>query len=79
MADHIHTIPVLDALRDNKGCAFCTMYEMLEKASIGFIMSPAYMEDDVRKATNKMGFCARHLAQMYDTQNRLGLALMLPI
>ena len=77
MADHIHTIPVLDALRDNKGCAFCTMFEMLEKNAIGFIMSPAYMEDDVRKATNRVGFCARHLSQMYDAQNRLGLALML--
>ena len=77
MADHIHTIPVLDALRAPKGCAFCVMHENLEQAAINFIMSPAYMEDDVRRATNEIGFCKHHLAQMYEEQNRLGLALML--
>ncbi|MCL2189584.1 MAG: DUF6062 family protein [Defluviitaleaceae bacterium] len=77
MADHIHTIPVLDALREPKNCAFCVMHENLEKAAVNFIMSPAYMEDDVRRATNEIGFCRHHLAQMYEEQNRLGLALML--
>jgi len=77
MADHIHTIPVLDALREPGRCAFCAMYDMLEKAAIQFIMSPAYMEDDVRRETNRVGFCQRHLGQMYAAQNRLGLALML--
>ncbi|MCL2203926.1 MAG: DUF6062 family protein [Defluviitaleaceae bacterium] len=75
--NHIHTIPVLDALREPGGCAFCVMQQNLEKTSVQFIMSPAYMEDDVRAETNRVGFCARHLAAMYDTQNRLGLALML--
>ena len=77
MSDHIHTIPVLDALREPKGCAFCVMHENLEQTSVQFIMSPAYMEDDVRAATNKIGFCRHHLSLMYDAQNRLGLGLML--
>jgi hypothetical protein len=77
MADHIHTIPVVDALREPKGCAFCVMRENLERTSVQFIMSPAYMEDDVRKETNRTGFCQRHLSAMYEAQNRLGLALML--
>ena len=77
MADHIHTIPVLDALREPQGCAFCVMHRKLEASAVQFIMSPAYMEDDVRAETNRLGFCPRHLQAMYDEQNRLGLALML--
>ena len=77
MPDHIHTIPVLDALREPQGCAFCTMYEKLERDSVQFIMGPAYMEDDIRMETNRMGFCKRHLDAMYKEQNRLGLGLML--
>ena len=77
MPDHIHTMPVLDALRDPKGCAFCVMKNKIERDAIHFILSPAYMEDDVRKETNKAGFCETHFAAMYAKQNRLGLALML--
>ena len=77
MPDHIHTIPVLDALREPRGCAFCMMAEKLENDAIQFIMGPAYMEDDVRMETNKVGFCKRHLETMYKSQNRLGLGLML--
>jgi len=77
MANHIHTIPVLDALRDPKGCAFCVMQKKLENDVIQFILGPAYMEDDVRMETDKVGFCKSHLAAMYKEQNRLGLALML--
>ena len=77
MPDHIHTIPVLDALRDPGDCAFCVMLNKVERDAVQFIMGPAYMEDDVRMDTNQVGFCEAHLAAMYAEQNRLGLALML--
>ena len=77
MPDHIHTIPVLDALRDPQSCAFCQMHKKLENDVIQFIMGPAYMEDSVRMETNKTGFCKTHMQAMYKEQNRLGLALML--
>jgi hypothetical protein len=77
MPDHIHTIPVLDALREPQNCAFCRMKNKLEADAIQFIMGPAYMEDDVRMETNKVGFCKSHLDAMYKEQNRLGLGLML--
>jgi hypothetical protein len=80
MRDHIHTIPVLDAFKASKeggGCPFCLMREKLERDAVAFIMGPAYMEDDVRMETNRLGFCAPHLKMMYANQNRLGLALML--
>jgi len=53
------------------------MMEKLERDAIQFIMGPAYMEDDIRMETNKVGFCKRHLESMYKEQNRLGLGLML--
>ncbi|MCL2839892.1 MAG: DUF6062 family protein [Defluviitaleaceae bacterium] len=77
MPNHIHTIPVLDALREPEHCAFCVMHKKLEQDAILFIMGPAYMEDDVRMETNRVGFCKRHMEHMYKNQNRLGLALML--
>jgi len=77
MRDHIHTIPVLDALRNPDGCAFCVMKKKLENDCLQFILGPAYMEDDVRMETNKVGFCKNHMQAMYKEQNRLGLALML--
>jgi len=77
MSNHIHTIPVMDALRDPQGCAFCVMQKKLENDVIQFILGPAYMEDDVRMETDKVGFCKKHLQSMYTQQNRLGLALML--
>ena len=77
MKEHIHTIPVIDALRAPGLCAFCTMKKRLDENAIRFILGPAYMEDDVRMKTNKIGFCKKHMEAMYKEQNRLGLALML--
>ena len=77
MKEHIHTIPVIEALRDPGLCAFCAMMKKLEENAVRFIMGPAYMEDDVRMKTNKTGFCKKHMEAMHKEQNRLGLALML--
>jgi len=77
MPEYIHTIPVLEALRNPGHCAFCAMRDRIDTHAIQFIMGPAYMEDDVRMETNRMGFCETHLTAMYAEQNRLGLALML--
>ena len=77
MREHIHTIPVIEALREPGLCAFCAMMRKLDENAIRFIMGPAYMEDDVRMKTNKTGFCKKHMEAMYKEQNRLGLALML--
>jgi len=39
--------------------------------------SVAYMEDDVRMATNAQGFCKNHYEKLHAAGNRLGLTLML--
>ena len=77
MKEQIHTIPVIEALREPGLCAFCAMTRKLDEDAVRFIMGPAYMEEDVRMKTNKTGFCKKHMEAMYKEQNRLGLALML--
>ena len=77
MKDHIHTIPVLDALREPGRCPFCEMYRSLDEKAVDFIMGPAYMDEDIRNETNEAGFCANHLRRLYAVQNRLGAALLL--
>jgi len=77
MKDHIHTIPVLEALREPGHCPFCMMYERLDKNAVDFVMGPAYMDEDIRDGTNEAGFCTEHLQKLYAVQNRLGLALLL--
>lgn len=77
MDEQIYSIPVNDAFDADSECPICVMYRKLEKDAIDFVMGPSYMEDDVRMETNRTGFCPDHVKMMYDTQNRLGLALML--
>ncbi len=76
MSDKLYTIPVNEAFDVDCECPVCLMYKNLEEAAIEFTLGPSYMEDDVRMATNKLGFCKRHIKKLYGRQNRLGLALM---
>jgi hypothetical protein len=64
------------AAADAKTCPFCEMKDKLEKDSIGFVLGPSYMEDDVRLETDRLGFCRRHYDLLYAEQNRLGLSLI---
>ncbi len=77
MAEKLYTIPVNEAFEQDCECPVCLMYKNLEEAAIEFTLGPSYMEDDVRIATNKLGFCKRHVSMLYGRQNRLGLALMM--
>jgi len=54
------------------------MKDGLEHSIIHTLMGPsvAYMEDYVRTETNRAGFCGRHYKALYESKNRLGLALM---
>lgn len=77
MKEQLYTIPVNDAFQKDCECPVCSMYQALEQDAVNFTMGPSYMEDDVRMETNQIGFCTRHIKQLYRHQNRLGLALML--
>jgi len=77
VAEQLFTIPVNEAFDQDCECPVCHMYQVLQQNAIDFTMGPSYMEDDVRQATNKMGFCEKHIKLLYKNQNRLGLALMM--
>ena len=77
MKEQLYTIPVNDAFNEPCECPLCKIYDNLEQESIDFMLGPSYMEDDIRMETNKTGFSTKHIKQLYDRQNRLGIALML--
>ncbi len=77
MKEQLYTIPVNDTFNEPCECPLCKIYDNLEQESIDFMLGPSYMEDDIRMETNKTGFCTKHIKQLYDRQNRLGIALML--
>lgn len=77
MKEKLYTIPVNEAFDMDCECPICAMRKILETDAIEYTMGPSYMEDDVREATSRLGFCEKHLEQLYKNQNRLGLALIL--
>ena len=77
MKEVLYTIPVNDIFSTPCECPICEMRRRLEQDSVEFAMGPSYMEDDIRLTTDKIGFCERHMQQMYDFENRLGLALII--
>lgn len=77
MKEQIYTIPVMDGLRSDSECPFCAMRKALEDKTIAYVLSPAYMEEDVRGETNRLGFCPIHLKTLYEQGNSLGMALMM--
>lgn len=77
MKEQLYTIPVNDAFKSNCECPLCKMKKELERNAIEYTMGPSYMEDDNRAMTDEMGFCEKHISDLYGEKNRLGLALML--
>lgn len=75
--EKIYTIPVTDAYRHAVDCPICYMYEELERHKIDFLFDTAYMENDIRLETNKLGFCEKHYVMIDHETNRLGIALIL--
>lgn len=77
MKEKLYTIPVNEAFESECECPLCSMRKKLENDAIEYTMGPSYMEDDIREETSRLGFCEKHLNQLYQNQNRLGLALIL--
>lgn len=77
MKEQLYTIPVNDAFSKECECPICAMYSELETNSVQFTMGPSYMEDDIRAMTDEMGFCEKHMRQVFKVENRLGQALIL--
>ena len=77
MNKNIATFPLTEAFRAGDECPFCNLERSAEQHAISFILGSAYMEDDIRAATDSTGFCRHHYKMMYDYGNRLGSAWIL--
>jgi len=77
MKEKLYSIPVNDAFEEDCECPICAMRKVLEDNAIHYTMGPSYMEDDTRAMTDAMGFCQRHVKDVYNMENRLGMALVL--
>lgn len=79
MKEKIYTIPLTDAFKAGGECPFCFVERQLEQHTIDFVLGSgaSYMEDDVRAATDKAGFCRTHYKKLYEYGNRLGTGLIL--
>lgn len=77
MKEKIYSIPVNDAFGSECECPVCAMYKTLEDNAVEYTMGPSYMEDDTRAMTDENGFCRRHMQMIYESGNKLGIALIL--
>lgn len=77
MKEKIYSIPVNDAFRADCECPVCAMYQTLDDNAVEYTVGPSYMEDDTRAMTDENGFCRRHMQMIYESGNKLGIALIL--
>ena len=77
MKEHIDTIPLWEAFRENCECPLCRLHSLNETNYREYFMGASLMEPDVRVETNKKGFCGKHYQKMFPRKNRLGMALTL--
>ncbi len=77
MAEKIYSIKIKEAFEERCGCPICSLRNLLEADEISRILGAAMMEPDIRKETNKKGFCKVHLERMFAGGNKLPMALML--
>jgi hypothetical protein len=76
MRYHLETIPVIDAYQAQSECPLCDLKRQVEQSCLERFLGESVMEPAVRIEVNKKGFCGPHFAEMFQMQNRLGLALM---
>ena len=75
MRYHIQTAPIWDAFKENDACPLCKLYARTEQRLVKQYTGEAVMEPDYRVRVNERGFCARHLSQLFNGDNKLGVAL----
>ena len=76
MKQHIDTIPVWEAYKADCECPLCRIRLKNEAMYVDNFLGASVMEPSTRVEVNQKGFCQRHFQMMFDSGNRLGLALM---
>ena len=76
LRQHLDTAPVLEKMRAGGECPLCALKRENEASYVDYFLGGSVMEVSARQEVNQKGFCARHLRLLFNTNNRLGLALM---
>jgi len=76
MKQHIDTIPVWEAYQSDCECPLCRIRLKNEAMYVDNFLGASVMEPSTRVEVNQKGFCQRHFQMMFDSGNRLGLALL---
>lgn len=77
MKETIYTIPVNEAYSVDCECPLCELEKKLETEAVQYSLGSAMMEPDYRILSNEKGYCNRHFNMMFNTENKLALALVL--
>jgi len=80
VTEQLYTIPVneaFDAAAKEGDCPICRLKSYFESNELSIMLGGALMEPDIRKRTNKLGFCGIHAEKLLKGDNRLGFALIL--
>lgn len=75
--ESIHKIPVHEAFAVKDGCPVCRLFERYERNAVNILMTEGVMEPETRVATNREGFCARHIEMITARKDSLSLALLM--
>jgi len=77
MQYHLDTIPVWEAMEWKQECPLCGLQRKTEAEEIERTLGAGVMEPAVRVEFNKRGVCRPHQRMLFDSQNRLGHALLM--
>lgn len=77
MQYHIQTTPIYDAFKSGCDCPMCEIYAKSSGRLVDQYLNEAVMEPEYRVQVNKFGFCVKHIKQLFEGKNKLGLALQL--
>lgn len=77
MKETIYTIPVNEVYETDCECPLCELERKLEQEAVEYSLGAAMMEPDFRIISNEKGYCSHHFKMMFNSPNKLPLALVL--
>lgn len=77
MKETIYTIPVNEAYETDCECPLCELEKKLEREAVEYSLGGAMMEPDFRMLSNEKGYCNNHYKMMFNSANKLQMALVL--
>jgi hypothetical protein len=72
----LETTTVREMLAGGGECLLCDLEQKAESQLLAYYLGNSVMQPQIRVKVNRCGFCASHFQALYDSGNRLGLALI---